>query len=106
MYQTFYSNWFGHVVRRGDDSNVYHSYQESFPGNQAKLVKRESSRPCPGQRCRQCITCLVSQQFGTIWSFFGEKMSLVTGIRVKCGSANKYKEFGKTERDREERLGR
>ena len=80
--------------------------QESIPGNQAKLVKRESSRPCPGQRCRQCITCLVSQQFGTIGSFFGERMSLVTGIRVKCGSANKYKEFGKTERDREERLGR
>ena len=33
-------------------------------------------------------------------------MSLVTGIRVKCGNANKYKEFGKSERDREERLGR
>ena len=80
--------------------------QESFPGNQAKLVKGESSRPCPGQRCRQYITCLVSRQFGTIGRFFGERMSLVTGIRVKCGSANKYKEFGKTERDREERLGR
>ena len=34
------------------------------------------------------------------------RMSLVTGIRVKCGNANKYKEFGKSERDREERLGR
>ena len=36
----------------------------------------------------------------------GGSMSLVTGIRVKCGNANKYKEFGKSERDREERLGR
>merc|ERR1712012_623521 len=78
---------------------------ESIPGNQAKLVKRESSRPCPGQRCRQCITCLVSRQFATIGRFSGERMCLVTGIRVKCGSANKYKEFGKTERHREERLG-
>ena len=38
--------------------------------------------------------------------FFVVRMSLVTGIRVKCGSANRYKEFGKSERDREERLGR
>ena len=32
-------NWFGHVVRRGGDSNVYRSYQESFPG------KRPIGRP-------------------------------------------------------------
>ena len=59
-----------------------------------KVVKGESQRSRP-----------------KVWSNSSRRlkagrMSLVTGIRVKCGNANKYKEFGKSERDREERLGR
>ena len=32
-------NWFGHVVRRGEDSYVYGSYKDCFPG------KRKPGRP-------------------------------------------------------------
>ena len=32
-------NWFGHVVRRGENSHVYRAYKEDFPG------KRPRGRP-------------------------------------------------------------